>query len=339
MRMTTLEKPGTPTAQNSVSSAESSRTEPTPPSKSAYARLYSASLYKACYALEKIGGAAAIPLITLPFFAIDYRRRQRDYAQFLCVRDALPAAVWKGTSPSHHYRRMIFSWWESLVTNIFYTRLGLPYWSRRFEVEGTPIDQLPEWGQRPVIVAFLHTGSFGLIRWYLRSRKIPTASLIASMPTLIDNPHYNKYLAEGDKIYGLEDVPHYFRGIRDAIRYLKPGRAMTMALDGGAPSPESDRQDAGGAAFYVKKGACRVGAQTGALVVPVSVRRKGFARYIVHFGKPVPDDLLQQGDFTAATQHLVSELWPDLESHPLDLNWTTMEAFAPSLIKPRVEWP
>ncbi len=175
----------------------------------------------------------------------------------------------------------------------------------------------------------------------MRSQGVPTASLIAAMPALLDNEHYQKILDAGDRLYGLAGVPHLFRGssgLREAIRFLKPGNVLTMALDGGKPSPESDRQDAGGFPIFIKKGACRVAAQTNAIVVPVSVKRRG-SRFELRFGKPVPDELIQKQDLSEAMQHVISELWPDLQEDPSDLNWTTLEALAPTLQVKRTGWP
>ncbi len=305
-----------------------------------YARLYNARLYKICYAIERIGGARIVPLLTLPFAALDILRRRRDYARFLRVRSAvLPATFWKSVGPLRHYMRMIFNWQETLMIALLYSRVSLPYWKKRFEVVGTAPQDLPEWGKRPVIVAFMHTGAFPIIRWYLRMQGLPTASLVGAMPLIIDNDYYNVYLSTGDKMNGVEGTPHYFRSIRDALRYLKPGRVLTMALDGGTIAPQSERPQVAGHLIDVKRGACRVAAQTGAIVMPISMRRKGWCRYEVHYGSRVPDELLEKGDYAAATQHLVSELWPDLEAHPENLNWTALEAFAPELIAPRIEWP
>jgi len=308
-----------------------------------YQKFYNERLYRIFGAVERIGGAAVVPFLMLPFTVVDILRRRHDYPKFVRLREAMPHDFWKGLGPRRHYFRMIRNWQEFLGVVIFYNRLGLPYWRKRFEVQGKSPRELPEWGKRPVILAFMHTGNFGLIRWWMRSQGMPTASLIGAMPAIVDNKDYNKILDAGDRLYGMEGVPHMFRGsgsaLREAIRYLKPGRVLTMALDGGAVSPEAERSDAGGFRIDVKKGACRVAAQTGAIVVPISIRRIGICRYRVKFGQPVPDELIQKGDYAGATQHLVTELWPEIKEHPEDLNWTNLEALHPELQVPRIEWP
>jgi len=300
------------------------------------------SFYRFFFAVERVCGAAAVPWLMSPYVLWSVVRRRKEYHQFARLRNTQPPAFWKGISPRRHYFKMIRVWHEFLGMAVSYHRLGLPYWQARVEVKGTPPDKLPEWGARPVILAFLHTGTFGMLRFWMRARKIPTASLIVAMPAIVDNPNFQKYLDAGDKSYGLEGVPHMFRGatgLRNAIRFLKPGHVLTMALDGSKTSSEADRLDAGGIPIYVKQGACRVAAQTNALVVPAAVRRTSASRYEVRFGKPVPDELIQKEDFTAATQHLISELWPDIQKDPSDLNWTSLEALAPTLQTGRTGWP
>jgi len=306
-------------------------------------RFYTARFYRILYGLEKIFGVHVLPIITGAMVAAELLRRRRDYPQFLRLRHGLPTGFWKGVSPLRHFVGMVYNWDESMMQALFYPCLARPDWQRRFEVRGTPPNKLPEWGQRPVIVTFLHMGHFGVMRWWLRANGIPAASLLAASPAIVDNPHYNKYLEAGDELCGLKGFPHIFKytrtGIRDVIRFLKPGRALTMALDGGPPSPESDRQDAGGIPIYLKKGACRIAAQTNSVILPMSIRRTGWCRWTVHFGAPVPDELLQKDDLTEANQHLFSELWPDLQAHPENLTWSSLEAFNPSLIGPRGNWP
>jgi len=294
------------------------------------------------YLAECIGGADAIFLISIPFIEWDLLRRRRDFPQFVRLRNTLPPDFWKGLSPEKHYRKMIRDWNEAGGTILVYHRLGSPYWQKRFQVLGTPPDALPEWGKRPVILTFLHTGTFAIVPFWLRSQRIPTATLRWGLPFMVENAYYRQIMEEGDRRYGLAGVPHYFHRLnelREMIRFLQPGRALVTALDGGRVSPEMDRHDVGGFPFYVKRGACRVAAQTNAVVIPVSARRTGVCRFEIRFGKPVPDELIQKEDFADATQYLISQLWEDIKENPGDLNVTTLEAMAPDLRVKRVAWP
>jgi len=197
---------------------------------------------------------------------------------------------------------------------------------------------LPEWGKRPMVLAFLHTGQFGLIRFWMRAQGVPTASLIAGLPHFADV--LDDILEIGDRRYGLTGVPQTFyasRALRDSIRYLTPGHVLTIALDGDGSSPY--QHSAGEFPIEVKEGACRIAARTNAMVIPTSVKRTAPCCFEMRFGQPVPDELIRQKDSSAATQYLVSELWKDLEKDPEQLNWTTMEALAPTLKEKRNWWP
>jgi len=294
------------------------------------------------YAVERIGGAAMVPWLMAPINGMDWFNRRRDYRQFVRLRNAMPAGFWKGTDPRRHYFKMLRDWQEMIGTILSYHRLGSPYWQKRFQVSGKPPHALPEWGKRPMILAYLHTGPFGLNTYWLRSQGIPVVSLVTGLPPVLETEYFQKMMAIGNLRYGIEGIPQRFersRSLREGIRFLTPGHALTVAIDGGKLVLEDDRHDAGGFPILVQNGACRLAAQTNAVVIPVAVRRTAPCCFEIRFGKPVPDELIQKGDFAAGTQHLISELWPDLKENPMDLNWTTLEALAPTLKGSRQAWP
>jgi lauroyl/myristoyl acyltransferase len=288
--------------------------------------------------IENVCGAAVVPWLMAPLAGLDMLKRKRDFPQFVRLRSALPDEFWQGVPPQQHYRKIIRDWHEGLGTMLFYHRLSRPYWQKRFQITGSPPHTLPEWGKRPMIMAFLHTGQFGLIRFWLRAQGISAASLIGGLPHFADL-HVN-ILNIGDIRYGLQGVPQTFyttRSLRDAIRFLTPGHVLTVAMDGDGTS--LNQHSAGEFPIQVKEGACRIAAQTNSLVIPTSVRRTAPCRYELRFGQPVPDELIQKEDFCAATQYLISELWNDLKKDPQELNWTTLEALAPTLKAKRTWWP
>jgi lauroyl/myristoyl acyltransferase len=283
-----------------------------------------------------------IPLITTPYIVADLRYRKRDFPLFARLRDALPAAFWKGVTAKHHYHKMVRDWAEGVSTVLLYHRLGLPYWQQRFTVKGPQPQEHPEWGKRPVVFAFLHTGAFGVIPCWLRSRGVPAVSLVGGLPAIIDNEYYARNVALGDQRYGLAGLTHAFErdgGLREVTRFLTPGNALVVALDGGLRRDEEATCDAGGLPIQIKKGACRIAAQANAIVIPVAVRRTGMCRFEITFHDALPEELLHQADLTPACQYLVSKLWPAVQEHPDDINWTTLEALAPALRAPRIGWP
>lgn len=293
-------------------------------------------------AVERIVGPAVVPLFIYPLIRLDIFLRKRDYPQFVRLRNVLPQQFWRGVSSWDHYYGMIRNWHEMGAAVLAYPQWRSPGWHGRIQIKGTPPHALAEWGKRPVILTFLHTGSFALVHFWMRSQGVVAVSHIAGLPPMLENEHHLNMMAAGDRAYGLDGVPNVFRrwtGLREAIRFLVPGHALTMALDGGLRSEQFRRYDAGGFPILVRNGACRMAAQTNAIIMPVSARRTGCCRFELFFGKPVADELLLKEDFFAATQHLITELWQELKEHPADLNWTTLEALAPELVVDRISWP
>ncbi len=278
-------------------------------------------------------------LFTAPFAAFDAWRRRVDLPQLERLRAALPEVYRAGTSTRRHYLRMIWNWYVGGYTVVLYPQLGRPAWQRRFTIRGTPPWELPSWGRRPVVLTFLHSGAFHVMPFWLRSRGIPAAFMLGGLPMMLETGAFRAIRDDGDGRAGLKDVPLTFgrrgAGLRDALRFLTPGHVLCMALDGGRMLPE-DKCDAGGFPFHAKQGASRIAAQTGALLLPVSIRRTRGVRYEVTFGDPVAPELL--ADPAAATQHLVQTLWTELKQHPLDLYWTALESASPDLRVDRCDW-
>ena len=185
--------------------------------------IYNPFFYRLFCAIEKIAGPSAVPFLMIPFVALDLLRRLHDYSYFVRLRNNFTEEFWKGISPLQHYFGMIWNWHESVVVVLFYHRIGLPCWRDRMAITAKSFHPLQREGKRPIILVFQHAGSFGLIRWWIRSLGIPTASLIDAMPSILDNENYQKILDKGDQLYGLEGVPHVFRRdkIKGAIRFLK----------------------------------------------------------------------------------------------------------------------
>jgi len=294
------------------------------------------------FGLEQVFGIGAIRLVSTLVTRGDMINRNRDFPQFVRLRNALGDKFWKGSNPYQHYYKMVRNWHEGAIVALFYHRLGLPRWKKRFQVVGPLPQSHPEWGKRPVIFTFLHTGPYGLLSFWLRAQGIAVASLAGGFPLIIDNRHHKKAVVIGNRRFGLENVPHVFnryRAMRDGIRFLTPGRALVIALDGGRIGDDGEPCNADGFPILVKQGAVRIAARTNAILIPISVRRTSFCRFEIHFRAPVPDELIQKHDTTKANQHIVSELWPDIKDDPTDLNWTTLEELAPSLRAFRVGWP
>ena len=289
--------------------------------------------YPLYFATERVLGAWTIFLFMRPMALLDLSRRQPQFPAFARLREVAPKSFWRGVTARQHYRKMIFDWHEFMGLCLMYIRFGTPYWQKRITVRGEfPFDQ-PGWDQRPVIIAVMHTGAYAFIRSWLRSRGIGCSLYVGGLPPILDHPAFQEREAAADRAYGVAETMGYFRtqhSLRDLLKFLKPGRVLVMAIDGGLPSPDSDRQETGDFPIFVKQGVCRIGAQVGAMIYPASMRRIGLGRYEVHFGKQVPDELLAEKDPAAATQHVVTELWRDIRKNPDELMWSSLESFPPT---------
>ncbi len=269
--------------------------------------------------------------ITVPIASLDFCKMLPALTYLEQLRRAMPNLVWP-LSPLRHLFYMIRAWQECLVIGVSYDRLRRASWVKRIKIQGFCPDTLPEWGKKPVIVTFLHSAGYTLLRSTLRARGIPAVTQVMAVPEYF---WYHPEIYEaGDRMYRLTGVPHFFTGpnaVREAVRWLVPGHVLIMALDGGAMEKRL-AYDVEGRGLYLNNGAVRLAQKTGAMVVPATVHRTGRCAYEIHFGSPVPENLLQEADAEAAMTHLAKSHWRELESDLNAMTWTTLEAFSPSLV-------
>ncbi len=291
-------------------------------------------------AIEKgLGPRPAFWLLS-PVLLIDFLRRLPDFNYFQRLRSQLPSSI--SQPPAWlHFWDMIRTWQETLAICLLYDRLGDPAWTQRITVVGIMPNQLPEWSHRPVVLASLHSGGFGLLRYWLRARNIPTALLLAYLPIIV-GPLAARIRTAGDIRYRLSNIPHTIsiqNALREAIRFLVPGRALVVALDGGKKADLPVLCPVEGAVFHLKDGAVRLAQRNHALLIPVFVHRLAPFRFEVHFGSPVPDDLLAQKESQPTMQYLATAFWDHLRRDPYAFNWTVLEGLTPDKIEERTPWP
>jgi lauroyl/myristoyl acyltransferase len=200
-------------------------------------------------------------------------------------------------------------------------RFGKRRWRARCRLSGA--DQLEQLQrcQRPVILAVLHLGPLLLLRYYLRSRGLAVAGIVAR--PLAGRPLIRQHLDRlCDETYGLTGVPHVFdlTQLRDLSRYLQPHRFVIMALDGGHGNHVF--VDNGDSSFRMASGAMRLAARTDAIVVPCLIRADRGLGVWIHFGKPVPEELIADPrNRLAGCQHLFQEFLPLLRAYPHEASY------------------
>ncbi len=279
---------------------------------------------------ERIGGPGFLSALTVPLIMPDILLRASHYPRFKRFRRVLPSDFWR-MHPFRHYLRMIHVWDESLAVGSVYDRLGSAAWASRMTTIGTAPERLDAWGERPVILAFLHTGGFGLLGSWLRVRGLPAAAWLRSVPEVAGVCAVG-IRARGDGVHGCAGVPHTFVGpgsLRAALRWLRPGRVLSFPLDGAMEHERLVACRAGGRLIYLQDGAVRLARRANAVLQPVSVHRTGPCRYLFRFGEPVPEAVLHAKETRGAMEHLARELWVGLAEDPSSIGWGTLASLDP----------
>lgn len=288
---------------------------------------------------ERFLGAPALAAIAALITLWECLRPQRlrDFRHFKEMRKNLPDAFWKGLGPKRHYVRMLFDWHTAVFCEILYDRWWLPRLTERVTVRGTPPDQLPGFKERPVIIAFMHTGTFGVLFPWLRSNRL--SAINYGVRPAVANFFYNLHKA-GDARYETP-APHYLssKQLRILSQHLRdPGHALVISIDGKPLMPGADVQ-VGGNIMHLHDGAVRFAIKNKAILITAAAIRTGPFRFEIHYGQPVPEALLSRENTEPALEWLAEELWSGLRAHPAAITWTTLEALAPTKVIPRMPWP
>ncbi len=289
---------------------------------------------------ERTFGPAGLPVILAPAIGLDVLRRAVDYREFKQVRQVLPPGFWRGLTPAHHYLLMIRNWQCTLAAGLLGDRLDSPAWRRRIRVHGTPPEKLRGWGQRPVILVHLHTGAYGVIHYWLRARRLKATSYRAGLPQFLTTPWANKIFASADRVQGLDGIPSMFAGprsLRPMIDFLVPGHVLLVALD--AESVSSAPFSVRGCTINLSQGVVHLAERSSALVVPVSMSCCGLTHFDLHFGPPLPDDLVARRNSRPAIQRLFDWLWHEVEKDPSQLGWSSLQCVGPSTRANHIPWP
>ncbi len=197
-------------------------------------------------------------------------------------------------------------------------RLRAPRWQSRCRVHGAAqLDAVLD-GGRPVILATLHYGCLTELYHCLRARGLMVAAVSARGEAQWSG--YRKHLnALADEANGLTGLPRVYEvgdvwSARDHL--AKPRRLLTITLDGyHGQRPVVVR----GPDFCLRlgSGAVRLAAVAKAVIVPCLICAPRGLAVEIHFGTPVPDDLVADPcRHPAAAEHVVGELLPLIRALP-----------------------
>jgi lauroyl/myristoyl acyltransferase len=290
---------------------------------------------------ERIFGPGSLAVVLFPLIVYRFVRHFSHYPQFRKLRSAFPVSFWKGVSPVRHFWRTFADWTGATMALFFYDRFRSPAWKARFTVRGTPPHLRPEWGQRPFVIVFIHSGGFPVLKAWMRSQGIPAALYAAGIHAV--HLQTAEIRERGDRAFGVEKVADTFAGRRsllEAARFLTAGRALLISLEQRDFSKTRSAYPVGDATICLDDGAFRIAGMTGALLIPAAVRHHGICRFEIEFGDPVTPEAARGKDGAAEVNlQLIRQLWHGICNDPSAMTWTLMEALAPDLIGGRGQWP
>jgi lauroyl/myristoyl acyltransferase len=196
-------------------------------------------------------------------------------------------------------------------------------WRSRFDISA--FEQVhAQLAGRPLLLVSLHYGPLVMIPSLLCRHDVPTALAVGP-----DNWPISPLRQLRLDLVKIGDIPTAVAAeARPMLRFLKPGRCLVVAID--YPAGETVELPFAGSTVRVSVAPLRLARISNALVVPMLARNEGRWRISMRLGAPVPDELLQAGDYRAAAAHVCAELLPLAASAPGQALPTLVEAFSPA---------
>jgi lauroyl/myristoyl acyltransferase len=195
-------------------------------------------------------------------------------------------------------------------------RLGRTPWRDRIRCEGWErLERARAAGG--VLLATLHFGPMrSLVNW-LRARGVPVAALVSRGAAPRRSALRRRLDAVADRATGLAEVPRFFdvETLWDAQEFLRGGGVLFVTLD--APSKHRVEVEADGLRAGLAPGALRLAHVSDAGVLPVLMAAEPWLCGAVHFGEPVPRDLVaDRRHHEDALTRIFRDLLPALREHP-----------------------
>ena len=241
-------------------------------------------------------------------------------------------ASWSRFPPQWKPNRFIYTFRQTLgfshsrLVYLWPDRLPDPRWRARCALRADyDLEKLLS-AERPIIFASLHFGPFRSLPYLLRAHGIPATTLIGS-PVSARSAWIDRHSPPAD-VPVLASV----NDIREIRRSLVGKRRLLILMDVArgrlVPIPFEDQ------VFRMATGALRLAASTGALLVPcLLVEKKVSWDFSIHFGSPVPDELLgQTADLEPAANHLFHQFLPVLEAYPAHCRHRLLNSITPASV-------
>lgn len=195
-----------------------------------------------------------------------------------------------------------------------------PAWASRFDLSA--IDELRgDLAERPMLMVSLHYGGLVMVPPLLCARGVPTALAVNRNSWPLSRLRQWRL-----KLTQVGDVPPAVPAdARAMLRFMQPGRCLVVAID--YPSGELAEVPFAGANVRLATPPLRLARMAGATVVPMLAVSDGPWRMTMRLGRPVPDELIRNGDYHAAAAHVAAELLPLAAAAPDQALPTLVEAF------------
>lgn len=211
------------------------------------------------------------------------------------------------------------------VLSFFPDRLANPRWRDRTEVVGLERLKAFHAAKRPVVLAFVHSGPFYLLRSCLVSLGVPVATLVAGRS---DGP--TRHLRRLK--FGVSPIPNlpsvfYSNELRELGRFLAAGNAVLVAVD--RPTGRQVSMPVGdGWSFEMATGAIRLAALHKAQLVPCWITDEGNWKFRIEFGAPVSESkLVEPCDLVDVGTELLSAFMPRIRANPQQCHGWLLERF------------
>lgn len=242
----------------------------------------------------------------------------------LQVRQRAPMASWARFPTSWQAKRWRYWFRQALAlyhSQLFYMwpdRLTEKRWRNRCRFEGLSNLAPSEEANRGIVLASLHYGPFEIMPYWLRAHGIVTTSLRTSPPAalkkLTDYQYSLSPPADVPVFIYAEDLTPLPR-ISHLRNILGPGRRLLVMVDPvrglQVDVPFEDR------IFRMSTGAIRMAAMTNADLVPCLIAETSAWKFTIHFGKPIPRELLARSpDMQAIGAHLLNEFSEVIRRYP-----------------------
>ena len=210
-------------------------------------------------------------------------------------------------------------------------RLGTARWLRRCRIEGRHNLIGSEARKRPVVFACLHFGPFEVLPYWLRAHGIVTTSVRApgpaSLQSLIDYQYSLSPPADVPVFLLTTDMIPMPR-VAHFRKILGPGGRLLVMVDVERGRQENvpfeDR------IFRMATGAVNLALIGEADLVPCLIAETGTWKFVIHFGRPVPQDYLERvPDMQAIGAHLLGEFSQVVRRYPEQCKQRLLRAMLP----------